>query len=378
MRHLRVESSPGIRTYKVSAVPGCAERPPASAASARRISRERGRAHLELLGGRLAGREEALDLVPDARGSRGRAASRAGARRRRTAPPPPRRSPAAATRARQRPRMPEQPLGDQLAGHREDQQGRDQVGAAALVLLGGVGGVEAAALIGADRLVLDAVVGGQVAIAKRRRGRQHAEQPRSRPRAGGAAAGRRAQAADRAADRRGGERDREHPRVLDRQARRGQAAAGDRDDRERLRQPQRARGAAASSRAAPREHAAWGPRRPRSGRRGVRAAAAQALGPWIRRPLRSAIPPRRSGSAWPAVPLPTAGSAEAPFPDWLIRAPPGRCRDRSAPRARCRRRPRARRRCARAAPPRAATSRAEGRSRRRSPSRTPRGTSGCR
>ena len=42
----------------------------------------------------------------------------------------------------------------------------DEMRSAAIVLLRGVRGIEAAALIGADRLVLDAVIGGEITVAK--------------------------------------------------------------------------------------------------------------------------------------------------------------------------------------------------------------------
>ena len=208
--------------------------------------------------------------MPDARGSRGPSGGvRAGARRRRTARPPRETLADAGDRARQRPRAAEQPLDDQLAGDREDQQRRDQVGAAALVLLGGVGGVEAAALIGADRLVLDAVVGGQVAVAKRGRRGQQAEQRRSRPHAGRAAA-------DRRRARAGGSprspRRWPAPTASTRGSSIGSRAAGRRRRATgRPRTPRRAaadREAAASSPAAPARRPAWGRRTPRSGRRG--------------------------------------------------------------------------------------------------------------
>ena len=109
------------------------------------------------------------------------------------------------------------------------------------MLLGGVGRVQAVALIGADRLVLDAVVRGQISIAKRSRRRQHSQEAdHALPQ--GAATARRvrpSEAADRSAGRGGGERDHEDPRVLDREPSRRQATAGQRYDRERLREPQR-------------------------------------------------------------------------------------------------------------------------------------------
>ena len=86
---------------------------------------------------------------------------------------------------------------EQRAGDVGGQQRRDEVRAAAVVLLGGVGrvGVLVGRLVGGDRLVLDAVVGGQLAAAqgehggreRERRGRRLAD----RAGAGGGAAARR-------------------------------------------------------------------------------------------------------------------------------------------------------------------------------------------
>src|SRR5438477_184264 len=63
----------------------------------------------------------------------------------------------------------------------------------------------------------------------------------------------------------------------------------------------------------------------------VRAAAAHDVGPWIRSPLRRAIPPRRSGESGPApFPAPpTLPPSALEFPRSLTRAPSGRCPDRT-------------------------------------------------
>ena len=100
------------------------------------------------------------------------------------------------------------------AGQVGGQQRRHEVRAAAVVLLGRVARVAVALLVGADRLVLDAVVGGEVAAAQRderRRERQRGER-------GLAADAARAPAQRRAGDGGGAHRD-DHRGVLEGQAR---------------------------------------------------------------------------------------------------------------------------------------------------------------
>ena len=126
------------------------------------------------------------------------------------------------------------------AAHRDVADGgrgehrRDQVRAAAVVLLVGVGGV-VAVLVAGDRLVLHAVVGGEVAAAQRQQRRRQAHQ-----RHGGLAAGRARARGARAggADRVSAERRRAHraerPHVLHREPRLGQRALDQRDHGHRL------------------------------------------------------------------------------------------------------------------------------------------------
>ena len=85
-------------------------------------------------------------------------------------------APVPAAALRDRARAFDQALRRDLPGDRERQHRADQVRAAALVLLRRVVRVERALLVGADRLVLDAVVGGEVAVAKGRQRRDHAKQ----------------------------------------------------------------------------------------------------------------------------------------------------------------------------------------------------------
>ena len=251
---------------------------------------ERRAPDLELLLGRLARAEHALELVPGrrrARARRGRAVALGpredldGERRARRARP---RACAAGpgrstTRAQQR-----------GAGEVRGQQRRHQVRAAAVVLLGGVAASASSVLVGAR------------SPCARRRGR-----PRGRRRAGRRVDGsddsarparsRRprpriapAQHACRRAPRRPSRR---APRVLEGQLRLGQRALDERDDGDRLAEAHDAaqRRRRVSTR---RAGAACGPRRPRSSPSRRRTAAAQCVGPCTSRPLRSAMPPRRS------------------------------------------------------------------------------------
>ena len=158
--------------------------------------RERGAPDLELALVRLARADHALDLEAgaadrprgarlavalapredlDGRGGRGE------------------RDGAAGQRARPLDGAPQQ----QRAGDVGGEHRRDQVRAAAVVLLVGVGRVRrlVGRLVGGDRLVLDAVVLGQLAAAQREHGRARARRarrpPRRRRRASAGAAGRR-------------------------------------------------------------------------------------------------------------------------------------------------------------------------------------------
>jgi hypothetical protein len=100
--------------------------------------------------------------------------------------------------------------------------------AAALVLLAGVARV-VVGLIGRDRLVLDAVIGGQLAAAQREQRGREGDQ-RARQLAAGAG---RAPAQERARDR-GAGGDAEHARLLERQLGLGQRLLDQRDHGERL------------------------------------------------------------------------------------------------------------------------------------------------
>ena len=192
-----------------------------------------------------------------------------------------------------RPGALDQPLEQHGAAGREQHHRGDEVRAAAVVLLGDAGRVLDPLLVGGDRLVLDPVVGGQVAIGegdhRRAPRRSPAPAPRAAPRRGGACA---------AASSPPGWR-RSPPRPAG--PRREAAPTGSR---------RRTRGSTAIASAS-----FSGPRSPgsraasfgaSSGLRseatsispdGSRTAAAQWVGPWIRRPLRSAIPPSRSFSS---------------------------------------------------------------------------------
>ena len=161
---------------------------------------------------------------------RARPRCRRGARTRRT------------PRRRRPPRRAETAASASLAGPLEDaaqqrdarevggQQRRHEVRAAAVVLLGGVARVVVAGLVGGDRLVLDAVVGGDVAAAQRderghERERGHAASPPTPPRAR-----LRRAAPPTEAHGRGGQ----HPALLEGQPRLGQRALDERDDDHRL------------------------------------------------------------------------------------------------------------------------------------------------
>ena len=133
--------------------------------------------------------------------------------------------------AGQRPRPLDRAPQQQRPGHVGGEHRRDEVGAAAVVLLVGVGGVRGVVgrLVGGDRLVLDAVVLGQLAPAQgEHRGRERDQRGRALP-ADPAQAPAQLGAAER---RRGGHAD--HGRALERQLRGGQRALDQRDDRERL------------------------------------------------------------------------------------------------------------------------------------------------
>src|SRR5215210_2948972 len=192
--------------------------------------RERGAPDLELALVRLARADHALDLEAGAadrpRGARlavalapGEDLDGRGGRRERDGA------------ARQRPRALDDLAQQQRAGDVGGQHRRDQVRAAAVVLLVGVGRVGGVVgrLVGGDRLVLDAVVLGQLAAAQREHG------GRERDQRGGGLAARAAHAPAQlgAAEGRGG-RDADHGRALERELGGGHRALDERDDRERL------------------------------------------------------------------------------------------------------------------------------------------------
>ena len=165
--------------------------------------------------------------------------------------------------------------------------------------LAAVARVAVALLVGGDRLVLDAVVGRDLAAAQREEGGQERQGGHRGLGPGPRAAPAHGRAARRGRD--GGER---HARVLEGQPRLGQRALDERHDRERLGQPRHA------------AHARGRPRRRRAG-----AACA-------RRPPRSS---RRGG----ARPRPTssargrAGRCRAPCRRGAAAQPPSRSRTRS-------------------------------------------------
>ena len=252
---------------------------------------ERGLADLELLRGRLARADDALDLEARPAQQARQRASRGGARTRRTPPPPPRRC-----RAPRPPRPPGRAGPRGAAATLPDRRGgehrRDQVRAAAVVLLVRVGGVRAV-LVAGDRLVLHAVVRGEVAAAEREQRRRQAQSATaaSRPAVRGRCA--RAGRADRLPrERRGAHR-------AERPARPASAGA-----------PPAARASRAGSRPSPRPASsrrarpararppcrrgpACGPRRPSARRR--RCARRRPSG-WARAPaVRCEAPCRRAG-----------------------------------------------------------------------------------
>ena len=247
--------------------------------------------HLELLGRGLAGADGALDLVagPAQQPREGGVGWRSDQAKTSTA--------TAALPGRRSPRRPAR-AGRRAARRRcpsagRGQHRRHQVGAAAVVLLVGVGGV-AVVLVGGDRLVLDAVVGGQVAAAQRQQRRGQADQrpppPRGRDRA-------RRSSGSRAA---GGAAAPMAPSV--RTSCIGSCASGSARLTSGItaiasasfttpRRPGTPLGGAAA------EGRACGPTRPRARRSRVRTAAAQWVGPCTSSPLRSAMPPSRSLSS---------------------------------------------------------------------------------
>ena len=115
------------------------------------------------------------------------------------------------------------------AERRHRQHGRHQVGAAAIVLLVGVRGV-GAVLVGGDRLVLDAVVGGQIAAAQGHQRRSERQQRDRRLAPDGAGA----RGADGLAAKGRGAHGAERAGVLHRQAGLGQGALDERDHGEGL------------------------------------------------------------------------------------------------------------------------------------------------
>ena len=133
--------------------------------------------------------------------------------------------------AGQRPRTLDHAAQQQGAGHVGGEHRRDQVRAAAVVLLVGVGRVRGVVgrLVGGDRLVLDAVVLRQLARAQREHGGRERDQRRGRLAAHAA----QAPAQLGAADRRGG-RDADHRGALEGQLGGGQGPLDERDHGERL------------------------------------------------------------------------------------------------------------------------------------------------
>ena len=299
---------------------------------------------------------------PAPRPSRGCARSRRTSRRRATTLATP-----TAVRG-DRPGLLEQPVEHQLAGGGEDQHRRHQVRAAALVLLGRAGRVVRARLVGADRLVLDPVVGGEVAVAER----HHAPGPgRARP---GRARGRRLllPLPQRPAGGGGDDHRRDHPDVLEGQPRRRAACIRTSGISRKASASRSGPRSSGTRPASPGASTGFGPRRPRS-----------------RRCRRGPRPPRRwargSAARCGAPSRPAAGRLLAPRSvrrprsgASLTRASASAGRRRSGRRARRRRRAPARRRRGSAAPPRAAGSGGAGRSRRRRHRGRRSGTSCCR
>ena len=187
-------------------------------------------ADLELLGARLLGRQQALDLAAGGvEGLGERLAVVAVApgehldRERGAARPTPARVACEG--------LLDQALEQDRAGGREQHHRDDQVGAAAVVLFGDRGDVLDPLLVGGDRLVLDAVVGGEVAVHQRDERRGSRRSPGAGPR-GSRVAGprRRMQAGDRQG-RGGGDED---ARVLEGQAGRAHPPAHQRQHQHRL------------------------------------------------------------------------------------------------------------------------------------------------
>ena len=183
------------------------------------------------------------------------------------------------------------PLEQQRARQVGGEHRRHQVRAAALVLLLRVARVVVVGLVGGDRLVLDAVVGGQLAAAQREQRRARARSARTparrrRPARGGLQ--------QRARERRAGG-DADHARVLEGQLGLRQPPLDQRDAPRTPRRAARARAGRGRRRAAVTR--GLGPERDLDEPSLARTAAAQCVGPWTSSPLRRAIPPRRSLSS---------------------------------------------------------------------------------
>ena len=254
---------------------------------------QRGDADLELLGGRLLGRDQRRWISrpgvwkASASGSPWWRSLQANISTAIEAPPRP--TPARASG----PGLLDQPLEQDGAADREQHHRRDQVRAAAIVLLRDRGGVVEPLLVGGDRLVLDPVVGGEVAIDEGDEGRDGTDHLDDR-----LAQGRRCRGA------RAGRRSRRGVApiaAITRGSSNGSRAAGSRrrDQRQyRHRLGEFQRPAQAGKRGPP---AAVRAPASRSEARAIepsaaRTAAAQCVGPWISSPLRSAIPPSRNCS----------------------------------------------------------------------------------
>ena len=183
------------------------------------------------------------------------------------------------------------------SGRREHR--RDQMGAAAVVLLVGVGGV-LAVLVGGDRLVLDAVVGREVTAAQRQQRGRHAHE-----RHGGLAAGRararpaRSGGADRLPAEGRGTHRAERPQVLHRQPRLRQRALHQGDHGHRLGELHDAADARAVARRPCRRGRACGRRRPSTRRRPCAPPPPSA---WARGPEGRCGAPCRPGAACPQEP----------------------------------------------------------------------------
>ena len=132
---------------------------------------QRGVRDLELPLVRLGGCEPVLELVAGPSESAGERVARGGASSSRTARWTPRPRRARRRRGRLQARLRHAPRDDVRHGSRHEQR-PEQVRAAALVLLR----ARLAVLVAADRDVLGAVVGGQLAAAQREHGRRNREQ----------------------------------------------------------------------------------------------------------------------------------------------------------------------------------------------------------